>query len=37
MIAMTQAPAWEEISAKLRQFETNGGFERPREMIVGAK
>lgn len=33
--AQGKAAAWEEISAKLRQFETNGGFEGPCEMIVG--
>jgi ubiquinone/menaquinone biosynthesis C-methylase UbiE len=33
--AQGKAAAWEEISAKLRQFERNGSFEGPCEMIVG--
>ena len=29
-----KAAAWEEIAAKLRQFETKDGFEGPCEMVV---
>ncbi|MGC2520954.1 MAG: hypothetical protein WA373_17815 [Burkholderiales bacterium] len=29
-----KAAAWEEISGKLQQFEQNGGFEGPCEMVV---
>jgi hypothetical protein len=29
-----KAATWEEIAAKLRQFEKKGGFEGPCEMVV---
>ena len=33
--AQAKAAAWDEIAARLRQYEHNGVFEGPREMIVG--
>jgi len=33
--ASGKAAAWEEIEAKLKAFERNGGFEGPCEMVVG--
>ena len=30
-----KATAWDEISAQLRQFENNGSFEGPCELVVG--